>query len=198
MIFIETIAEGVTLYLGDCREPQVTENGRSPYLILRKWMALHGRHSNSRSSTPRFICAMRRWSDRPRSLISACSLPPPPFLWLISKHLMSSQPHSEQASLPRPTSIIARRRYRRSASRPRSAGGFHDLSDWTLGLKVRCRTSRGVLQFGHRSRPKPVVGFHVQSHLRQETTLRMGVAPQGFRLGVSASNVSMCGGIHAH
>lgn len=192
---IETLAEGVTLYLGDCRESHfhAMRKGRVvPSFISRKWTALHGLHNNSRSSTARFICAISRCNDRPFALISACSFPPPPFLWLISRQRMSSQPHLTQAIAPRPTRSTARCLYRRSASVARFLGAFQALSDGIFGVCDRCLTSRIFSHLGQRSYAKPVIGLHVHWHCRHSATALIGVLVQGIRRGLSASSLSIC------
>lgn len=178
----EILADGVELWLGDCREKtgyfHATLNGNGPNFISRKCTALHGRHSNSRSSTERFIWLIKRWSDRPFSLMEQCSLPPPPFLWLISKRRGSSHPHLTHATDPRPTNNSARRLYLRSYSRERSLGGIQVFNAAIFGLCLRFLTSLIAPQFGQGSLPKPEHGFHVQSHLRQLATSLIGVLPQ--------------------
>jgi hypothetical protein len=188
---IEHLAEGVTLYLGDCRDHEIV-NDSGPYLLSRKWTALQGRQSNSRSSTPRCIRAILRWKP---PLSEACSLPPPPFLWLISNRRASSHWQRTQAIMPLPTSSIAWRRYLRSASVARPLGAFHALSRSIFGAWVRRRTSRIAPQLGHGSRPKPEDGFHVQSHLRQWVTALIGVFPQGLLMRlwrVNMPNIGDC------
>ena len=190
---IETLAEGVTLYFGDCRD-QITLNGSGPYLLSRKCTALQGRHRKSRSFTPRFICAICLWNPRPCS--EACSFPPPPFLWLISNRRASLHPHPTHAITPRPTSNNARLRYRLSASVARPLWPFQALRLSMFGACTRWRTSCMFPQFGHGSRPKPVFGFHVQSHLRQLATALMGVLPHGLWIRLWRVNMPNIGDCH--
>lgn len=186
---IEQISEGVTQDCGvlPCH---TTLNGNCPCFSSRKWTALQGRHSNSRSSTPRFKRATSRWNP---PVMDRCSFPPPPCLWLISSSSGRSQPHRTHTIFPLPTSRSARRRYLRSQSRQYPCGRGQDFSLSIFGLNFRSWTERAFPQLGQRSWPNPVAGFHVQSHSLHDTTALMGVFPHGRRLGVSARSFSIRG-----